>query len=488
MNKSLLAILIFQLCLFNVHAQLRTFYVSPSGNDVHPIGTLAMPFKTIEAALSHISTEKEKQIVILLRKGTYYLDTTLVLSNSFLQNHSLTIASYKNENVIISGTRRLTLEWKPYRNNILQSYVGKSLQIDHLYYNGKALPMARYPNYDENARVFNGTAEDATSKERVKKWSNPVGGYVHALHQGEWGSFHYLITGVNANGELQLTGGWQMNKPAPMHKSFRFVENIFEELDARGEWYYNKQEGILYFYPLKNINTLSPRFEYSVLNELIAFKGSAENPVKNITINGIRFTGTNRTFMLTKEPIARSDWAVYRGGAILLDGTKHIKITNCHFEALGGNAIFVSNYNRNDTISGNEIYDIGSSAILFMGSQEAIRRPAFKDDHIVPINKMDMEPGPKTNNYPAQCIAYDNLIHDIGRIEKQVAGVGIDMASEITVSHNTIYRVPRSGINIGDGCWGGISLNLMMFFIQCLKPVTMVLLTHGVGTGIGDLK
>jgi len=36
-----------------------------------------------------------------------------------------------------------------------------------------------------------------------------------------------------------------------------------------------------------------------------------------------------------------------------------------------------------------------------------------------------------------------------------VAGVGINMAEDITVSHNSIYSVPRAGINIGDGCWGG---------------------------------
>lgn len=29
------------------------------------------------------------------------------------------------------------------------------------------------------------------------------------------------------------------------------------------------------------------------------------------------------------------------------------------------------------------------------------------------------------------------------------------MAARITVDHNSIYRVPRAGINIGDGTWGG---------------------------------
>ena len=29
------------------------------------------------------------------------------------------------------------------------------------------------------------------------------------------------------------------------------------------------------------------------------------------------------------------------------------------------------------------------------------------------------------------------------------------MAQGITVRHCSIYDVPRAGINIGDGCWGG---------------------------------
>jgi hypothetical protein len=29
------------------------------------------------------------------------------------------------------------------------------------------------------------------------------------------------------------------------------------------------------------------------------------------------------------------------------------------------------------------------------------------------------------------------------------------MAQDITVRHCSIYDVPRAGINIGDGCWGG---------------------------------
>ena len=49
----------------------------------------------------------------------------------------------------------------------------------------------------------------------------------------------------------------------------------------------------------------------------------------------------------------------------------------------------------------------------------------------------------------------DCLIYRTGRFEKQTAPIQISMAMSITVRHCSIYDVPRAGINICDGCWGG---------------------------------
>ena len=86
------------------------------------------------------------------------------------------------------------------------------LDFDQLFVNGERQFMARYPNYDPAARVYGGTAADAISPERVKGWSNPVGGFVHGLHGRGWGSFNYRITGVDDKGDVKLEGGWQNNR------------------------------------------------------------------------------------------------------------------------------------------------------------------------------------------------------------------------------------------------------------------------------------
>lgn len=452
MKQSLLTVILLQLYFFCM-AQDK-FFVATNGSDKNA-GTLAKPFKTLEAAIKKAGSAKGKTASIFIRAGRYSPAKTIEIIPALLNNHQLELAAYNNEAVVITGAVKIAPKWKPYKSNIIQASIGRGLSIDQLFCNGKPLPMARYPNYDSTARVFNGTAANAISPQRVKNWANPRGGYVHALHQAEWGDFHYRIIGKTDKDSLLLEGGWQNNRPAPMHKEYRFVENIFEELDAPGEWYYNAETGILYLYPPKAVNLIAALFERSVLEDIIQIKGSEQTPVQNLIIKGITFTGTNRTFMFKKEPLLRSDWTVYRSGAVFTEGAKNVTINNCVFTALGGNAVFVSKYNRNINAAHNYIHHIGANAFAFVGDTGSVRSPSFSYEQFVPVEKMDMTPGAKTNNYPAECRAYDNLIHDIGTIEKQIAGVEIDIAMDITASHNTIYNVPRAGVNIGDGSFGG---------------------------------
>ena len=327
--------------------------------------------------------------------------------------------------------------------------------MDMLVADGQLRHMARYPNFDEKAVRFNGTSAQATAPERVKKWKNPIGGYLHAMHNHDWGDFHYRITGKNKKGELEMEGGWQNNRQSGLHPDNRMVENIFEELDAPGEWYYAAGEHTLYYYPLEDENVSKVLFESPQLKHLIEFRGTETTPVKNITLEGLELTQTLRTFMEPYEQLLRSDWTVYRGAAVFFEGTEHCALRNCYLHNLGGNAIFFSNYNRHSEVSGSHLTRIGASAICFVGDPNAVRSPSFEYGEFVPYEQLDHAKGPKSNNYPAQCLVYDNLIHSIGLFEKQITGVELSMSQAITVSHNSIYDTPRAGINISEGTWGG---------------------------------
>jgi hypothetical protein len=359
------------------------------------------------------------------------------------------------------------LRWQKNGNRIWTAKVAGE-PFEQLFINGKQQVLARYPNYDSTARVFNGTAADAISRSRTSRWKNPAGGYLHAIHQSEWGDIHYRITG-KAGDTLTYEGGWQNNRPMGIHKSHRFVENIYEELDAPGEWFYDKATQTLSFYPPSGFDPNTAVVEVSRLKSLVELVGTPDTPLRQVRIQGIRLVNTERTFMEPYEPLLRSDWTLYRGAAVYLENTEDCRIESCELTQLGGNAVLVSRYNRNASVAGCHIHHVGATAIGFVGDTSAVRSPAFRYEAFVPVADMDKTAGPKNNRYPAQCRAYDNLIHSIGTIEKQVAGVEISMAMDITVSHNTIYHVPRSGINVGDGCWGGHQIEFNDVFDTVLE-------------------
>jgi hypothetical protein len=303
------------------------------------------------------------------------------------------------------------------------------------------------------------------------------------MHGGLWGSQHYRVLGKQANGELLFEGGWQNNRARAPHGSYRMIENIFEELDAPGEWFHDTKAGWLYYKPAAGIDMASARVEAVLqIRHLIELYGEVKQPVatldictgnnglkstvvqtpettrpvKHIHFTGIRFAGTARTFMETREPLLRSDWSIYRGGAVHLRGTEGIAIEGCRFEELGGNAVFVDGYNRGAVIRSNRFRDNGASDINFVGSPAAVRDPAFGFSASArPVDEIDTHVGPKTDEYPADCLVEDNLMTRCGRFEKQVAGVNLSISSRITIRHNTISQTPRAAINVCDGTWGG---------------------------------
>lgn len=431
-------------------------YVSLSGNDSNP-GTKSKPFASINRAM--ITARKiSGTVFIKLYEGTYYLSKPVVFSSadSRKNNEPLVLTTVDRQKVIISGGAKLSgLNWTPYKNGIWQAKIDHDLVFDELFVNGKLQHMARYPNYDPSAQFLGGTAVDAVSKERAARWKSPLGGYVHALHSAKWGDFHYMITGKDTSGNPILEGGWQNNRRSGMHEKYRYTENVFEELDTVNEWYYNKKAKVLYYFPAKGLDLKTAKFETPQVAHLFEFRGTEEKPVRNITISGLTLTETARTFMQNKEPLLRSDWTIYRGAAVFYEGAARCRLENCVLHDLGGNAVFFSKFNRGCEVSGCQISEIGASGICFVGDPGAVRSPSFEYNEYIPPTEIDRTPGPKTNNYPKDCKVYDNLMFNLGYGEKQSTGVELSMCQDITVSHNTIYDVPRAGINVSEGTWGG---------------------------------
>ena len=456
MKKLFFPLLLFVSGLLSAQTEI-TLYVSPSGSDHHP-GTAEKPMATLEYAWKKASRQAGRRSITIYCEGTNYLSAPILITNetSGTPEHPIRFSSYPGQKAVISGSRILrNLRWKEYKNGIMQAKVEEELIPDQLFVNGKKQISARYPNFDPDIRIFNGYAADACSPERVKKWSNPAGGYLHAMHSREWGGYQYSIEGKDAKGELILKGGFQNNRQMGMHHTYRMVENIFEELDAEGEWYFDKETHTLYFYPPRELDLQTALFEVPQAKNLFILKGKTGSPVRHVSIDHLELTQTLRTFMKTNEPLLRSDWKIYRGGALVIENAEKCSVNGCYLHDIGGNAIFFSNYNRNHRVSQNHITRIGASAVCFVGSPDAVRSPLFEYGKSQTWEQMDKGTGPLTPDYPSDCLVDDNLIHSIGETEKQGAGIQLSMSARITIRNNSIYDLPRAGINVSEGTWGG---------------------------------
>jgi hypothetical protein len=194
-------------------ANAASFFVSPAGGDSDP-GIQDKPFASLARAQQAARSVAGKEpVTINLRDGTYYLPQTFVFNaaDSGSQQSPVVYQAMPGEEVGLSGGTRLDIQWHPFTNGIYRASVpisgtwDSTVQFDQLFINGRRRQLARYPNFDPNQHILGGYMADAFSRERAARWANPKGGYIHALHYKLWGDFHYVITGKDKQGDVNLT-------------------------------------------------------------------------------------------------------------------------------------------------------------------------------------------------------------------------------------------------------------------------------------------
>ena len=500
-----------------VSANNIEFHVALNGNDQNS-GSVEAPFATIERAKQAVHQRANGEgAIVWIHEGVYHLKNPLQFTSKDggTPDAPVIYSNVAGEKVEINGSRLLHLNWVSEKNSRWKAKVAAEIDFDQLFANGTKMIRARFPNFDPGEGFFGGLSRDATDPERLRRYADPVGMYVHGYHGLGWGSLHFQIVNKSPNGNYifeagkdpNVAGGWQ-NKgraliaEAPFSPDQRFVENVLEELDTAKEWFFDRKNSTLYFIPPKGSDPRKMTFEAVTLKQLIEIHGSQEQPVRNLIIRGLMFRRAGYTFMQTTDVPSGGDWRIYRGGSIVFEGTEDCQIQDCVFDGIGGNGIFVKDYNRGLEITGSEFTRIGASAILFDGDSAAVRSrwahswgwpkseigatpvvsnktskdhiflallPSKMFDKAASDSLIDLTPGPKGNNYPFRCLVQNCLITDIGTVEKQVAGVFISKSREITISHVTIHDIPRAAININDGMWGGNIIEWCDIFNTCLE-------------------
>ncbi len=379
-----------------------------------------------------------EKTVICLKNGIYNLTDTILVKGENIEVRGA-------ENTVIQGCAKID-DWVDEGNGVFSART--EYDGDALYINDEKYQMARFPKYNPDIRIFGGFSRDVLSRAKAETWKNPSGAYIHAMHLHNWGGFSYEVTGKDENGNLTYIGGWQNNRQMGMHSDFKYIENVREEMTEPGEWYFDKENKRVYviFKPGHSLNSA----EICVNSSFFAFKGC-----KNVSVENIKFRRAKRTFMLTNEPLLRSDWTIYRGGAIYFTNSSDCSLSKCSLFDIGTNGVFVDGKNSNVTVSKCHFKDLGASGVCFVGKPSSVRSPLFEATKCQSFLGIDKKRGPKNSEYPKGCTVEDCLIERVGIVEKQATGVEISMSYGISVINTSIYDASRAGINISEGTFGG---------------------------------
>ena len=279
-----------------------------------------------------------------------------------------------------------------------------------------------------------------------KTWAHPEVAAIDVLHDGAWGGWGYNVGSKSGkeltfrNGGFQEQTGFGGAGPCSYDQSRNqtcrgfFVEMVLEELDSGGEFF--TAAGKLYIKPNVTGSAWQKQIAVGVSERLVSLIGTQEKPVAHLQFQGITFTQSLPTFLggtSANRSMApgTGDWSIFKSGAMYLEGTEHIQVSNCTFREIGGNGIFMYGYNRWNTVSESEFVWLGDSAVALVG---------VCDDGLASVSGLD-------GNFPSDNTITRNHIHENGVLTKQSSPYFQTVACHNNITFNVMYNGPRAGIN-----------------------------------------
>ena len=380
----------------SVSAKEIQIYVSPTGNDQND-GTLKAPLKTIEKASELVrvlrKTSPEKGVIVSVGGGVYPLEKPVILTSedSGSKNAPVIFKAADGEKPVFTGSVPLK-NWKQLSNPeklkiLIPEVNGKIYVVDlqaagisdfgdptdigkrpELFCYGQLQTLARWPNggFTKAGLAKGKTALPPTyTKERgtvegifeytnkiQDRWVNEkdvrLGGYWY----WDWSDEFQKVDKVDANTRT-------LTLKEPYHNygykdSLRyFALNLFCELDQPGEWYLDRTEGLLYWYPPKEVNLQKDEVTLSIFGSpyMLELRNCSY-----VTIQGLTFQEG-------------------RGSAILVNEGKNCLISDCRIERFGSDGIHMLDGSENG-ISGCLIRTLGCGGIRIKGGDRKTLTPA----------------------------------------------------------------------------------------------------------------
>ena len=428
------------------------FYVATNGNDAWA-GKLSAPnaagtdgpFATLEQARDALRQLKAAErlkapVTVMIRGGTYPLSAPLVLApeDSGTEDCPITYAAYPGETPVVSGGKPIT-GWQRGEAQLwtveIPEVKAGEWYFHQLFVNGERRRRARQPNEASYSIVGPVDPEDAYNNPKNRNgfqfepgdiksnWTNLDDVEVVVLQF--WTEARLRIAQLDEENHIvTFTGGsW---RPLTWSHGY-YVENLYEGLDEPGEWYLNRQTGILYYWPLPDEDMTQAEVTAPATEQLVRFEGDVDAAkfVQHITLRGLTFYYTSWT--LPEQGYAQPTSEVHVGGAIYAKGAHHLSLEENEIAHTGAWGIELARGSQDNHIIGNHIYDLGAGAIRIGETTKAAT---------------DLEEACRN-------VVSDNYIHDGCGVYLGAPGIWIGKNSGNLVAHNEIWGAFEWAIRVG---------------------------------------
>lgn len=387
-------------------------------------------------------------VTVQVRGGTYRMETLLVIEpeDSGTAEAPVIFTSYQNEQPVFSGGEVI----RGFRQNgarwetVIPEVKAGQWYFRQLWVNGQRRQRARSPNegYHRIAALIPGPPRPnakpvATDRFIFKSgdlqpWARLADVNLVLMHSWE-NSIHPLKAVDVASNLVQFAaplkewwgiGYWETNQRY-------FVENALELLDQPGEWYLNRETGVLTYWPmpgerLSETEVVAPR-----LTEFVRFEGDASRSefVQHVTLRGLTFHHAD--WDLDPRGNSSTQAAVEVPATITADGALNCAVEGCEVAHIGTYGIWFRRGCKDGRIQRNRLFDLGAGGVR-VGEDRMARTDAAESSRILVDN---------------------NHIFEGGRIYTGCIGIWLAQASNNRISHNDIHDFYYTGISVGWN-WG----------------------------------
>ena len=446
------ASLLLLACFFGCQDQADTYrlYVSTEGNDQHT-GTsnteaLASIAKAVEKLAEIRTREPAKNIEVILEPGVYPVREPLPLTGNGAATGSITFTSTPAGKAILDGGKSITGTWQKTAENLWQIPVSDNFH--QLFQEGKRCIRARWPNEGDylHPKEVNVQEKWLRLEDEVAIDFTP-GEQTELCATGQWHFIRQKLAGIDREQNTlhtltEIGPECSGTKVRPFDRIF--LENDPAFLDAEGEWYLDKNEHTLYLYSSNDPNTAT--FHYPLIETFFVATGSPENPIRNISWEGLTFRHTTWSFPeVERKGIQAGFWGTTKGkavysppAALMLQYAKNCSIKDCEFVNLGEGAIALEKGCSENSITYNTFTDIGSNVI-----QVARISDYIGEGHPLHLDYKDPEEA------PAYQLIANNHFNQVATVDRGAVAIWIGYAHHNTVRHNLIENAPYSGISVG---------------------------------------